>query len=278
MKNTKIISAYPACGKSHYTNNNASCLDSDSSLFSWITEDGQKKRNPEFPANYIAHIRENIGKVDYIFVSSHLSVRQALEDAGIDYVTVYPDLSLKAEWLERMRKRGNDEAFISFQDENFEKFVESIIEEPHGRNVYYLSAGQYIDSVIDELTKEEESLFEAMMSDLSTVLNTLHNKDVDLGDELEMLQMDLFESRTPYELGLTMEEVFDNVLLLTKQISQKPTDAFCKAAANRLWETSKDFNLVYRIYENIINAYRQSSLDALFKIPELKNFMFSLGM
>ena len=81
-KKTVVISAYPCCGKSyayeHYKDK-YSMLDSDSSKFSWKTEkvalpdmqDGckweeRKVRNPEFPDNYIAHIKENIGKVDII--------------------------------------------------------------------------------------------------------------------------------------------------------------------------------------------------------------------
>lgn len=58
------------------------CLDSDSSNFSWVKDENgnnTKERNPEFPKNYIEHIKSNIGKVDVIFVSSHKVVREALE-------------------------------------------------------------------------------------------------------------------------------------------------------------------------------------------------------
>jgi len=39
MKETKVICAFPACGKTHFFNNRTEdivVLDSDSSLFSWI--------------------------------------------------------------------------------------------------------------------------------------------------------------------------------------------------------------------------------------------------
>ena len=85
---TKIISAFPACGKTYaYEKLNKkgyTILDSDSSQFSWCYEYDpnsdkiEKHRNPEFPNNYIKHIKENIGKVDYIFVSSHKEVRDAM--------------------------------------------------------------------------------------------------------------------------------------------------------------------------------------------------------
>ena len=51
--------------------------DSDSSVFSWIEVNGKKERNPDFLSDYIEHIKSLIGKVDYIFVSSHGDVRDA---------------------------------------------------------------------------------------------------------------------------------------------------------------------------------------------------------
>lgn len=134
-KTTIVISAFPACGKSYtYKNFNGkpyTMLDSDSSLYSWIYEDGIKtdKRNPNFIEDYMAHIKENIGKVDCIFVSSHKDVRQALRDNNIKYFMVYPSLDMKEEMLNRMKERGNDDKFIAFQREHFEEFVTDIIKE-----------------------------------------------------------------------------------------------------------------------------------------------------
>ena len=157
MKDTKVISAFPACGKSYFFKNNTeyTCLDSDSSLFSWIVKDGEKVRNPEFPANYIKHIQENLGKVDFIFVSSHLQVREALENANIDYVTVYPDKSQKEAWLERMRNRGNDETFLTFQDKNWDDFTSWVDEEPHGSKLYRINGDEYIDTVIKDILSKK---------------------------------------------------------------------------------------------------------------------------
>lgn len=120
--NTKIYSVFPACGKTwlynHQENYNLKILDSDSSQFSWLytnkDENGNalrgiiKVRNPEFPENYIKHIKENIGKYDYIFISSHASVRKALDKAGIDFTIVYPQSTCKAEWIGRCFIRDKD--------------------------------------------------------------------------------------------------------------------------------------------------------------------------
>lgn len=184
MKRTLVISAFPACGKSYYTEHNQSnkiILDSDSSLYSWINStreatseeyeqhrcmyvndegpepifmDDKRIRNPEFPANYIKHIKENIGKADIIFVSSHIAVRQALTDAGIDFITIYPGKKCKAEWIGRMYLRGNNKAFIDMQVEHWDEWINAIDKEPHGKFVVYLNPWHFInDFILDKITE-----------------------------------------------------------------------------------------------------------------------------
>lgn len=139
----KIISAFPGCGKTTYCkdwgknennkfgNHNIGdiILDSDSSEFSWVKDsegNNTKERNPEFPNNYIQHIKDNIYSANIIFVSSHKVVRDALKEHGIDYHIFYPDKSLKETWLEIYRNRGNDESFINFISDNWETFIDEI--------------------------------------------------------------------------------------------------------------------------------------------------------
>lgn len=125
--NTKIISGFPGVGKSYLFNNTElKVLDSDSSNFSWIKDlegNNTKERNPEFPQNYIDHIKENIGKVDIILTSSHDVVRKALKESCIDYILVYPNIRAKEEYIERYKLRGNNESFIKMINENWDKFI-----------------------------------------------------------------------------------------------------------------------------------------------------------
>lgn len=154
-KRTVVVSAFPCCGKTYAFENyqdKYSMLDSDSSQFSWCYEYNatesdriEKYRNPEFPKNYIEHIKENIGKVDIIFVSSHLQVREALEEAGIRYCTVYPQETMLNEWVGRMYRRGNDKDFIQFQINHWDEFMHNIIFEPHGFGICRLGNNEYID-------------------------------------------------------------------------------------------------------------------------------------
>jgi hypothetical protein len=147
---TKIISAFPGTGKSYYHGKYPNTtLDSDSSNFSWIKDENgnnTKERNPEFPQNYINHIKENIGKYKYIFVSSHKEVRDALLDNCLFFYLVYPSENRKDEFLERYRSRGNDEKFIKLISDNWEKWV---------REIYWINNGcEKIQMVLDNLEDE----------------------------------------------------------------------------------------------------------------------------
>ena len=154
MKETFVISAFPGTGKTYFYNqykgkNSLIVLDSDSSNFSWIKDEkgnNTTKRNPDFPNNYINHIKENIGKADIIFVSSHDIVRQALYDNGIKYIVVYPENNCKDEYLERYRNRGNTEEFINMMDKNWDRFIDGMKNDKGARMKWVLGTNQFIDS------------------------------------------------------------------------------------------------------------------------------------
>ena len=172
VKKALIISAFPGMGKSYFFRNN-SCystdnelmerpgnriLDSDSSDFSWIKdEDGNNtsERNPEFPENYIRHIKCNLYDKDIIFVSSHKQVREALEREGLDYAIVYPSKKLKFHLLERYEKRGSSKEFVKLMLDNFDNFVDQIEEETFPVLVKINEPNEFIDSFMIKLIKED---------------------------------------------------------------------------------------------------------------------------
>lgn len=125
-----VIAAYPGCGKTYYTRGNflLSCMDSDSSLYSWIYDENGKKtdrRNPIFPVNYIDRIKNNLNIVDVIFVSTHKEVLEALDKEQIPHLLMYPSIMLKDKWKQVLSKRTtglNDNNFINSQMDHWEKF------------------------------------------------------------------------------------------------------------------------------------------------------------
>lgn len=148
---TKVVAAFPGTGKTHFTENysgEGTVLDSDSSAYSWLKQEGGLKiRNPEFPGNYMDHIASNLGVASVILVSTHEDVRNALVEHGIDFTLVYPDRTLKDEYVQRFRDRGSPEAFVNLIDGKWDEFVGQL-EGQEGAEHVVLQQGQYLSDVI----------------------------------------------------------------------------------------------------------------------------------
>lgn len=164
--NATIYSVFPACGKTwlykHQEDYNLKILDSDSSEFNWlyvsVDEKGNRIRgvrriqNPEFPVNYIKHIKENIDKYDCIFVSSHASVREALDKEEIDFTIVYPSQSCKAEWIGRCfirDKNGESGCGANAMYDNWEQWIAECFETGISHNEIVLQPREYLSDYFE---------------------------------------------------------------------------------------------------------------------------------
>ena len=138
MKLTKIYVGFPAVGKSHfYKYSKLKVLDSDSSKFD----------KDYFPENYIKYIKNNIGKVDIILISSHDIVRDALVEEGIEFNLVYPNITLKNEYIQRFKDRGSNETFIKLINENWNDWITQL-QNQNGCKKIELIKGQYLSDVV----------------------------------------------------------------------------------------------------------------------------------
>ena len=136
--NTKLISAFPGSGKSHFfKTSNKKVLDSDSSTF-------DKK---DFPSNYIKHIKEKMGTVDYILISSHKDVRDALKENNLNYTLVYPNKELKEDYLKRYKERGSPKSFIELLKNNWDSWVDEMNNESFPKTKK-LKKDQYLSDII----------------------------------------------------------------------------------------------------------------------------------
>lgn len=148
-----VISGFPGIGKSWLFANadalNIKATDSDSSAFSWVkTSEGTTIRNPEFPDNYIEHIKEVEKENDIVMVSSHKEVRDALLKNNIKFVLVYPHISLKNEYIKRYTNRGNKEGFIYLLENNWEKWISEIEKEKGYKKIVLTEPTDYLYDVI----------------------------------------------------------------------------------------------------------------------------------
>ena len=153
MKNAMVICGFPGVGKSCVANNRANILDAESSAHSWIwnpenLEKG-RERNPEFPANYIRYIKENMERYDVVLVSSHQDVRDALKAEGIGYIIVAPMLYLKNEYLIRYLQRGSGIEFIELLNEKWDEFLDDLLKDEAPK--IWLDTGEYLKDVLGVL-------------------------------------------------------------------------------------------------------------------------------
>lgn len=159
-----VISGFPGCGKSHCNiygvtvdGIELTCSDSDSSKFGWIIDaEGKKVRNPNFIEEYINHIKEKMQEVDIVFVSTHIEVRKALAQEGIEHFLVYPDKSRKEEFLEKYRNRGSDDAFVEMLTECWEEWIDDIEKTDNSSILVKLEAPNMMDTVIKNIVRRVE--------------------------------------------------------------------------------------------------------------------------
>lgn len=135
----KVISGFPGVGKSSYVKKNKDVQDSDSSKFD----------KTEFPQNYIEHIKKCIADGKTVLVSSHKDVRDALIKEKINFTLVYPDKSLKDEYLKRYSERGSPESFNTLLDKNWNEWIDQI-ESISSKYVTKkkLKSGQFLEDVL----------------------------------------------------------------------------------------------------------------------------------
>ncbi len=137
---TIIISAFPGMGKSYAVEHlpQYKMLDLESSNYSWIKTNDGKVRNPLFAQNYIDHLKQlkSQGLYQVVFVSSHKIVRQALQHNKIRYYFVYPDISLKEQYIRRFIQRGNDSQFVNLLTQNWETWITQIQKEQYSKYCY----------------------------------------------------------------------------------------------------------------------------------------------
>jgi adenylate kinase family enzyme len=145
---TMVISGFPGVGKSHFFKNvrNKVVFDPDSSLFSWVRPG---ERHPDFPSNYMQYIKYLMEEADIILVSSHRSVRDALVEAGIRFLLVYPEKGVKSLYLKRYRTRGSDDAFVALLDKQWDVWI-SELENQEGCTRIEMKGDQYLSEVLPQ--------------------------------------------------------------------------------------------------------------------------------
>ena len=155
-----IIGALAGSGKSSFfkaaTLKGYRVLDLDSVLYShFIDYQGNKIDNPFFLENYKNAIERNIDIYDFILIGTHKELRDMLRENNIQYILIYPKISLMNEYLLRYIHRGDSNRFISSIMDNWDDYIVQMMSDSYPQKIV-LGPGQFIVDVI-QLDKKGEN-------------------------------------------------------------------------------------------------------------------------
>jgi len=123
-----LIAGFAAMGKTTFAKNNPDiALDIESIHYErqYVHQDPDDEiakndknwtKNPDYPANYIRAVVENMEKYKVIFLTLAQPVLGELDKLGIEYSILYPGSNRKQQILTDAKHRGNDEDFVAFLD------------------------------------------------------------------------------------------------------------------------------------------------------------------
>ena len=135
---TTIICGFPGVGKSSIEGISIKDLDSKNyiGINRW--------------SNYKEAIEKFVGRIEYLLLSSHKQTRDILKQLNLKYYVVYPDKSLKSEYMRRYKQRGSTREFIKWMDSYFYELIDSIESEtdPNCIKIKLSSANQFLKDVI----------------------------------------------------------------------------------------------------------------------------------
>ena len=90
----------------------------------------------------------NDKKYDFILISTHKQVRGALVENNIPFLLVYPAKSLKNEYMDRFKSRGNKQGFLNLMDKNWDVFIQELNDQK-GCAKEILGKSKYLMSIFE---------------------------------------------------------------------------------------------------------------------------------
>ena len=153
-----FVFAFTATGKSNVAKKYKNVIDMESTLYKYIgndLEDESLKSTPRFlneewPKNYFKALKEVKDKYDYILVADEICNDFILNN-GYEYWYVYPKRELKEEYLNRCKKRGNNEEFISWYSKLWDEWIDKCEEDKCASKKIKLNSNEYLEDVLPNL-------------------------------------------------------------------------------------------------------------------------------
>lgn len=137
MKHTILYSAFCGTGKTYVCNQNNTAIE----IEYW------KYKDKGLQKEYIEDIKKQIGKVDYIFISTDPDGLQLLHKHGYSIILVYPENELRNEYLDRFIERDSPYDFIGTFMKHWNLWINELKEQKYCKHII-LKSGEYLQDVL----------------------------------------------------------------------------------------------------------------------------------
>jgi len=154
-----IISGFAGIGKTTAQKMCDNVLDLESSNYKWIYPEAigemdkearkgitDRVQNPEWPINYVNKIKEEIQNYEYVLTCMDIEVRNLMVVENLPFTLAFPSVDCKKEYIQRLHDRGNNSKFIQLITDNYDKWINELIEKPQPKII--LEQGQFLPDVI----------------------------------------------------------------------------------------------------------------------------------
>ena len=153
-----FIYAFTATGKSTLAKKYSNVIDMESTLYKYLgdfKEDESLKStvreiNKAWPDNYFKMLLEVKDKYDYILISDEIC-DEFLKENDFEYWWVYPQKELKEEYMERCRKRRNNNEFISWSSKLWNEWIDKCKNDKNASKHIELKSNQFLEDVLPNL-------------------------------------------------------------------------------------------------------------------------------
>ena len=153
-----IIIGYQGIGKSTLANKDDKFIDLESGSF-WLTNtDGSRYRYDNWYEMY-CNVAEHLSQQGYIvFVSSHEVVRNRLKQSKERVFTLYPDVSLKDQWIQRLSDRYHE----STLDKDYRALINAV--DRYEENIKEIESSDFDNIVIHDINYDLKKLIMSIIN------------------------------------------------------------------------------------------------------------------
>lgn len=291
-----IVSAFAGVGKTTLAQMyKEDVIDLESGNFKWLENDGteaskgsRRIQNPKYPINYLEAIKKANSQYKVVLISQHDVIRKCLDAVKLDYIVVYPEISMKEEFIERYKARGNNDNFINLITSKWESWINDLNSIQNHQKIV-LGKGQYLSdfaeklglSKLDNENNQEVSITKNDVKDIKTdeiveeiVTGIVENVDKSVENQvIPVMNKDITISKM-------MEDGFyidDLTLREFKVVENKVRAGMLIQAKNRLNRIDKLLDTLNKLEDELFNRIDEDITNLRTdRIMEMTKFISSL--